>query len=110
MTAAASTAADTPLTDVVTWVNYGVLGLLVLGLLTGLLWPKHAVDRLIAEKEKAEQQRDAMAVVLQTKLLPVVGDFVLTTQTLLPILQDMHRQRLYGDARDTPERRRDRPD
>lgn len=90
-----SVAADAPaLTDVTTWVNFGVLGLVVVGLLTGWFWTKPSVDRLLEErdralreKEKADAQRDAMAQVLQEKLLPVVGDFITTTRALLPVLQ-----------------------
>lgn len=76
--------------------NFGVLGLVVLSLITGWLWTKPSVDRLekerdraIAEREKAEAQRDAMAQVLQERLLPVVGDFINTTRSLLPILQQL---------------------
>jgi hypothetical protein len=82
--------------DPVTFLNFGVLGLVVAGLITGWLWTKPAVDRLVAEKdraiaerEKADAQRDAMAQVLQEKLLPVVGDFIATTHALLPILQQI---------------------
>lgn len=90
-----SAAADgAGLTDVTTWVNFGVLGLVVLGLLTGYFWPKPSVDkileernRLVAERDKAQTQRDAMAEVLQDKLLPVVGDFITTTRALMPALQ-----------------------
>lgn len=85
-----------PLGDIGTYVNFGVLGLVVLSLLTGWLWTKPSVDRLekerdraIAEREKAEAQRDAMAQVLQERLLPVVGDFINTTRSLLPILQQL---------------------
>lgn len=89
-------AAGDPLGDISTFVNFGVLGLVVLSLLTGWLWTKPSVDRLekerdraIAEREKAEAQRDAMAQVLQERLLPVVGDFINTTRSLLPILQQL---------------------
>jgi hypothetical protein len=82
--------------DPVTLLNYGILGVVVICLITGWLWTKPAVDRLVAEKdraiaerEKADAQRDAMAQVLQEKLLPVVGDFISTTQALLPILQQI---------------------
>lgn len=85
-----------PLGDIAAYVNFGVLGLVVLSLLTGWLWTKPSVDRLekerdraIAEREKAEAQRDAMAQVLQDRLLPVVGDFINTTKSLLPILQQL---------------------
>jgi hypothetical protein len=89
-------AASTDLGDITSFVNFGVLGLVVLCLVTGWLWTKPSVDRLekerdraIAEREKAEAQRDAMAQVLQERLLPVVGDFITTTKSLLPILQQL---------------------
>jgi hypothetical protein len=82
--------------DPLTWINFGALGLILLGLLTGWLWTKPSVDKLtaekdraVAERERADAQRDAMAQVLQDKLLPVVGDFVSTTRALLPILQEI---------------------
>lgn len=89
-------ASGTDFGDVTSFVNFGVLGLVVLCLVTGWLWTKPSVDRLekerdraIAEREKAEAQRDAMAQVLQERLLPVVGDFITTTKSLLPILQQL---------------------
>jgi len=91
-----SLATGTDLGDISSFVNFGVLGLVVLCLITGWLWTKPSVDRLekerdraIAEREKAEAQRDAMAQVLQERLLPVVGDFINTTRSLLPILQQL---------------------
>jgi hypothetical protein len=115
-------AADAPgFADPVTWINFGALGLVLLGLITGWLWTKPSVDRLTAEKdravrerEKADAQRDAMAQVLQDRLLPVVGDFITTTRALLPVLQDI--QQLHqmmpvledlvrqGDSHDGPTR------
>lgn len=84
------------LTDVTTWVNFGVLGLVFLGVMTGWIWAKPSVDKLIEERdralkerEKADAQRDAMAQVLQEKLLPVVGDFINTTRALMPVLQQI---------------------
>jgi hypothetical protein len=87
---------DGTLTDVTTWVNFGVLGLVVLSLITGWIWTKPSVDKLIEERdrairerEKADAQRDAMAQVLQEKLLPVIGEFVNTTRALMPVLQQL---------------------
>jgi hypothetical protein len=89
-------ATGTDLGDITSYVNFGVLGLVVLSLVTGWMWTKPSVDRLeqerdraLAERDKAEAQRDAMAQVLNEKLLPVVGDFISTTRTLLPILQQL---------------------
>lgn len=76
--------------------NFGVLGILVVALIFGWLWVKPSVDklveerdRLLGERDRALEQRDAMATVLQDKLLPVVGDFISTTRTLIPILQQV---------------------
>lgn len=105
---------DSPLT----WINFGVLGLMVLALLTGWVWAKPAVERILTdhkslddkhdrdlarviaeknadiaravlERDKAIEQRDAMGEVLQEKLLPVVGEFVATTRSFLPVLQQL---------------------
>lgn len=95
MTLAAGDPGST-LSDVTTWVNFGVLGLVVLSLLTGWLWAKPSVDKLQAEKdravkdrERADAQRDAMATVLQDKLLPVISEFVSTTRAIMPVLQQL---------------------
>lgn len=107
-------AAD-PASDITTWVNFGVLGLVVVSLITGWLWTRPSVDRLVQEKERAiaerdraDAQRDAMAQVLQEKLLPVVTEFITTTQALLPILQHLIDQQAGGDS-DTPSSRLRRP-
>lgn len=106
--------AGDPTSDITTWVNFGVLGLVVVSLITGWLWTRPSVDRLVQEKERAvaerdraNEQRDAMAQVLQDKLLPVVTEFIITTQALLPILQRLidHDQQSGGDS----EPRRQRP-
>lgn len=39
------------------WVEFGVLGLVVVGLLTGLLWARPAVDRILRENDRL-QERD----------------------------------------------------
>jgi hypothetical protein len=87
---------DGGLSSVTTWVNFGVLGLVFLAVMTGWIWAKPAVDKLIEERdralrerEKADAQRDAMAQVLQERLLPVVGDFINTTRALMPVLQQI---------------------
>lgn len=119
-------AADPTFTDVQTWVNFGVLGLVVLGLITGQLWTRPSVDKLqeekqraVDEKQKAEAQRDQMAQVLQDKLLPVVGDFIATTRALLPVLQQLQQLQTMipilqeivraGDTREAEGKRRRKP-
>lgn len=79
--------------DPLTWVNFGVLGLVVLGLLTGWIWSKPAAermtqerDRLIQERDRAQAQRDAAADVMQEKLIPVTAELLIAMKALLPLL------------------------
>lgn len=120
-------ATGTDLGDITSYVNFGVLGLVVLSLITGWLWPRPSVERLererdraVAERDKAEAQRDAMAQVLQERLVPVVGDFITTTRSLLPILQQLQQlqqmipilqqllQQQGGDRREPPRQQQTR--
>lgn len=80
--------------DFAGWLNYGVMGLLILGLVTGLFWVKPSVDRLkeevaaaVARAEKADTQRDAMAETFQKEMLPALVKFLATSEALLPLLQ-----------------------
>lgn len=105
------------LTDVATWINFGIAGAIILGAILGYVWFKPSVDKLIEDREralrerdKAIEQRDAMAQVLQDKLLPVVGDFITTTKALLPILQELIRQQQHEEHRDPPRPPRRRAD
>lgn len=90
--------------EIAPYLNYGVLGLFVVAVLMGWVWAKPAVDRLIAErdrliveKQKAEEQRDAAIAIAQDKLVPLLTTFVSTTQTLIPLLQEIVRD--GGDDR-----------
>lgn len=82
--------------DPVTLFQYGVLGAVVVALLVGWLRTKPDYERLMAEKdraikekEKAEEQRDALMEVYEEKVIPVLGDFQRTAQALLPTLQQI---------------------
>lgn len=85
--------------DIAPYLNYGVLGLVVIAILAGWLWPKPAVDRLLAErdrliveKQKVEEQRDAAITIAQDRIVPLLSSFVSTTQTLIPLLQQTIRE------------------
>lgn len=90
--------------EIAPFLNYGVLGVLVLAIFFGWVWPRPSVERLIAErdrlileKEKAEEQRDAAIAIAQEKIVPLLTTFVSTTQTLIPLLQEIVRE--GGDER-----------
>jgi hypothetical protein len=84
--------------EIAPYLNYGVLGLFVVAIIMGWVWAKPAVDRLIAErdrlileKQRAEEQRDAALSIAQEQIVPLLTTFVTTTQTLIPLLQEIVR-------------------
>ena len=60
--------------DITALVQYGVLGVILILVLLGYLWAKPSVDRLIKDKERAEEQRDALLDTYQTKVIPVLTE------------------------------------
>jgi uncharacterized membrane protein len=85
--------------EIAPYLNYGVLGLLVVAIFFGWVWPKPSVerlreerDRLIEEKLRAEAQRDAAISIAQEQIVPLLTTFVTTTQTLIPLLQEIVRE------------------
>lgn len=65
------------------FIQYGVLGLVVVGLLLGWIWAKPAVQRLIEDKEKAENQRDTLIQTYETQVIPLLRD---VDQKIVPAL------------------------
>jgi predicted type IV restriction endonuclease len=52
--------------------NYGALGIIVLAFLGGLVQAKPTMDRVIAERDRAEQQRDAVLADVLGKVAPAL--------------------------------------
>lgn len=69
--------------------QYGIPGLVIAALLVGLLWAKPAVDRLLRDKEKAENQRDELLRVYEEKMLPALADSIVITRDLKPVIQEV---------------------
>jgi hypothetical protein len=76
-------------------IQYGVLGLVLVALLLGWLWPKPSVDQLRRDKEaaekraeRAERQRDDLARELQSTL-PVLNETTAAAKRMLPLLQEL---------------------
>jgi len=61
------------------FLNYGVLGVVVLGFLFGWIVPKPTHDREVARGDKAEIERDKLILVMQEKVIPALMD---STRTL----------------------------
>lgn len=109
-------AADASSDSLVGFLNYGVMGLLLVGISLGVFWVKPAVDnlkeqittlrserdaqvatilaerdkmsvQLRAERDQALAKVDAMADVYNTSLLPGLNKFLSTIEILLPLLQ-----------------------
>lgn len=55
-------------------------------------------DRILTEKQQAEDQRDEALMIARDQLMPLLVQFTATTSALLPILQEI--------IRDAPARRR----
>jgi hypothetical protein len=71
-------------------INYGPLGIIVILFLVGWVWAKPAVDSLRRDKEKAEDQRDALIKVFETQVIPVLDDVATqVVPTLLEIRDDV---------------------
>ena len=99
-------AATSSITDYI--IGFGPLGIMALAfgwvLYKGLLVPAARADaerekartdlleenkRLIAEKTRAEEQRDAALHIAQDQLVPLLINFTSATQSLLPLLQQL---------------------
>lgn len=85
--------------DLAPYLNYGVLGVVVLGIFLGWIWPKPAVEKIIQERDrlieqvnKLETERDAAVKIAQDQIIPLLTTFVQTTNILIPLLQDMVRE------------------
>lgn len=71
------------------FVQYGVLGLIIVALLLGWLWAKPSVDQLRADKERAEAQRDALMETMQEKVLPALAKSSQVNEAMRPVLGEV---------------------
>lgn len=56
------------------FLQYGVLGLVIVALLAGWLWAKPGVDQIRADKAAVEAQRDSLIEVYEKQVIPVLTD------------------------------------
>lgn len=111
--------------DVTTYVlGFGPLGIGVVLYTLRVIVPGKAVEeareqaradlveenkRLIAEKAEAERQRDEARKFATDNLVPLLGQFTAATSSLLPVLQELIRDREGSRAVERRPRRRDQP-
>lgn len=57
----------------------GIAGALVVAILLGFLWPKPAVDKIVASEARAIARGDALELVLKEGILPVLRDVAKAT-------------------------------
>ena len=74
------------------WIQFGVTGLVILGFLTGYIWPKPAVTKLLEDNENLRRQRDELIKIHQADTLPTLA----RTNELLARLNERRRN---GDDR-----------
>lgn len=94
--------AQTPSTStdpILDFVQYGVLGLVIIALLVGWLWAKPAVLQIIKDKERAderadraESQRDELLKQYEEKVLPVLTESIRSARQLTPLLEEVIRR------------------
>lgn len=53
-------------------VNYGAMGVILIAFLSGIISAKPTVDRLIAERDRAEAQRDSVIADVLEKVAPAL--------------------------------------
>lgn len=82
------------------WVQYGVLGGVVLAMLMGWMTPKPSTDRLERDKRRAEERRDHLVDSFQEDVIPALVEFNRVAAALLPLLQRVVERELGGRGRD----------
>lgn len=57
------------------FLQFGALGAIIIALLFGWLWARPAVQQILADKQRAEEQRDEMIRQWETRVLPLLSEF-----------------------------------
>ena len=102
---ASVTPIDTATGSITTYVlGFGPIGIICLAFAFRFIVPKSAVEdarqiaridlekeneRLLAEKRRAEEQRDEALQAVSSQMVPLLQSFVTTTSTLIPLLQEV---------------------
>ena len=58
---------------IIEWVQFGVTGLVIIGFLTGHIWPKPAVNKLLEDNALLRTQRDELIKLHQAETIPTLA-------------------------------------
>lgn len=67
------TLAATQADPIIQFAQYGILGLILLAILTGYLWPKPPVDRLQKDYDRLQAQYDELVATYQREIIPTLS-------------------------------------
>lgn len=87
-------------TSAVQWVQYGVLGVVVLGFIMGWIWPKPAVKTVLSDRDEARDELRQIQVYFRDVVVPAVVASNEAIKATNELVRDL--------ARDVDRRTRDR--
>jgi len=58
---------------IIQFAQYGILGLILIAILTGYLWPKPPVERLQKDYDRLLQQYDELVSTYQREVIPMLA-------------------------------------
>lgn len=64
--------AETTVDPILQFAQYGIAGLVIIGLLIGWIWPRPSVERLLTDNEQLRVQRDDLVAYHQTQTIPTL--------------------------------------
>lgn len=77
--------------EIPTWIGELAFGSVVMLALLGYVWFKPGVDRLVADKEKAEAQRDALIEAYQEEIIPALRDATVGSARVAQVAEEASR-------------------
>ncbi len=84
---------------ILTLVNLGIAGVIIIGMLTGRIWPQpgvrkleEQVERERARAERAEAQRDALIATYEDRVLPVLAEGSAAAKRMSDVADQMLRR------------------
>ncbi len=71
------------------FVQYGVLGLVLVAILMGWLWAKPAVDKLVADHDRVVKQRDSLLATYEERVIPALIESSQSGAAMKSVLEEV---------------------